>query len=199
MGRGEPAGALQSDAAPPNPHPCNHRYKANTASSARCAVPSQARKGPTGPQGLPVPTGVVNVAARVYNSSDTSLPIQIAGAPVKPLPFDRVSFDTAGLFDKSHPTRLRAPIAGVYLITANVSWQVGGIEGLNRRLRVRERPGRLAYLRRACASVSVGPRRRRSTPETALVHARRLAASRCPLQTGGPAESTSLGRDPVGE
>jgi hypothetical protein len=89
-------------------------------------------QGPTGPQGLPVPTGVVNVAARVYNSSDESLPIQIAGAPVKLLRFDRVSFDTAGLFNKSHPTRLRAPIAGVYLINANVSWEVSPIEGVNR-------------------------------------------------------------------
>jgi hypothetical protein len=48
------------------------------------------------------------------------------------LTFDRVSFDTAHLFDPSHPTRLKAPVAGVYLVTTNVSWQVAGTYGLNR-------------------------------------------------------------------
>ena len=73
-----------------------------------------------------------NIAARIYNSTDELVPLQIAGGPVMHLSFDRVSFDTANLYDPSHPTRLRAPIAGVYVINANVSWQVTGAFGLNR-------------------------------------------------------------------
>jgi hypothetical protein len=79
------------------------------------------------------PTSVLpNVAARIYNSTDEPVPLQIPGGPVMRLTFDRVSFDTAHLFDASHPTRLRAPIAGVYVINANVSWQVASTWGLNR-------------------------------------------------------------------
>lgn len=73
-----------------------------------------------------------NIAARIYNSTDEPVPLQIAGGPVKLLTFDRVSFDTAHLFDPSHPTRLRAPTTGVYVINANVSWQVTGTLGRNR-------------------------------------------------------------------
>jgi hypothetical protein len=78
------------------------------------------------------PSAMTNVTARIYNSTDEAIPLQIAGGPVTRLTFDRVSFDTANLFDPSHPTRLRAPIAGVYLINANVSWQVSSTSGLNR-------------------------------------------------------------------
>ena len=77
-------------------------------------------------------SAVPNVAARVYSSTDEPFPLQIAGGPVKRLTFDRVSFDTAGLFDAVHPTRLTAPVAGVYLITTNVSWQVSPASGNNR-------------------------------------------------------------------
>jgi hypothetical protein len=73
-----------------------------------------------------------NIAARIYNSTDEPMPLQIAGAPVKRLTFDRVSFDTDNLFDPSHPTALRAPITGVYVINANVSWQITGTAGHNR-------------------------------------------------------------------
>jgi hypothetical protein len=74
------------------------------------------------------PTSVLtNVAARIYNSTDEPV-----GRPVKLLTFDRVSFDTAHLFDPALPTRLRAPVGGVYLINANVSWQVASTWGLNR-------------------------------------------------------------------
>jgi hypothetical protein len=69
-----------------------------------------------------------NLAARIYNSADESVPI----GGVKLLSFDRVSFDTAHLFDQSHPTRLRAPVNGVYLITTNISWQITGTFGRNR-------------------------------------------------------------------
>ena len=79
------------------------------------------------------PTSVMpNVAARIYNSTDEPVPLQIPNGPVTRLTFDRISFDTAHLFDAAHPTRLRAPVAGVYLINANVSWQVAATYGLNR-------------------------------------------------------------------
>ncbi|HET8873693.1 MAG TPA: hypothetical protein VFM83_08405 [Gaiellaceae bacterium] len=77
-------------------------------------------------------TKAPNVAARIYSSSDQAIPIQIAGGPVKLLTFDRVSFDTAHLFDPTHPTRLRAPVTGIYLINANISWQVSSTSGRNR-------------------------------------------------------------------
>ena len=84
------------------------------------------------------PTSVApNIAARIYNSTDEQVPLQIAGGPVMRLSFDRVSFDTAGLFDPAHPTRLKAPVTGVYLISANVSWQVTwSPAGLNRAVTV---------------------------------------------------------------
>jgi hypothetical protein len=70
-----------------------------------------------------------NIAARIYNSADE--PVAIGS--VKTLTFDHVSFDTAHLFDPAHPTRLKAPVAGIYLINANVSWQVATpLDGLNR-------------------------------------------------------------------
>jgi hypothetical protein len=74
-----------------------------------------------------------NIAARIYNSTDESIPLQIANGPVTHLSFDRVSFDTAGLYDPAHPTRLRAPVTGIYLISTNVSWQITwSPSGLNR-------------------------------------------------------------------
>jgi hypothetical protein len=75
------------------------------------------------------PTSVMpNFAARIYNSADEAVPI----GGVKLLTFDRVSFDSAHLFDQSHPTRLKAPVNGVYLINANISWPITSTWGLNR-------------------------------------------------------------------
>ena len=90
--------------------------------------------GPTGATGATGPQGIQpNIAARIYNSTDETVPLQIAGGPVMRLSFDRVSFDTAGLFDPAHPTRLTAPVTGIYLISTNVSWQVTlSPSGLNR-------------------------------------------------------------------
>lgn len=80
-----------------------------------------------------IPRGAMpNVAARVYSSHDESSPLQIAGAPVKRVSFDSVSFDTAGMFKPSDPTRLTAPVDGIYLITTSISWQISGTSGLNR-------------------------------------------------------------------
>jgi hypothetical protein len=69
-------------------------------------------------------TKAPNIAARVYSSHDQLTPIQIAFGPVYRLTFDQVSFDTAHLFNPADPTRLKAPVAGIYLITTNVSWEV---------------------------------------------------------------------------
>jgi hypothetical protein len=73
-------------------------------------------------------------AARVYSSKDEPNRIQIAGGPVQRLSFDSVSFDTGHLFDARRPTDLTAPVAGVYLITTNVSWAIEptGPAGINR-------------------------------------------------------------------
>jgi hypothetical protein len=73
-----------------------------------------------------------NIAARVLSSRDTTLPTQIPFEPIRRVEFDRVSFDTARLFDGARPTRLTAPESGVYLITATVSWQETARAGINR-------------------------------------------------------------------
>jgi hypothetical protein len=72
-------------------------------------------------------TKAPNIAARVYNSTDEPI-----GGSVTLLTFDRVLVDTAQLFDPAHPTALKAPVAGIYLINANVSWQIAPATGLNR-------------------------------------------------------------------
>jgi hypothetical protein len=79
-------------------------------------------------------TKAPNVAARVYSSHDEPTKIQIGFGPVQQLTFDRVSFDTDNLFDPGHPSRLTAPVAGIYLITTSVSWAVEGtsLNGVNR-------------------------------------------------------------------
>lgn len=73
-----------------------------------------------------------NVAARVYRSTDQTVPTQIAFAPVMRVSFDRVSFDTANFFDPAHPTQLKVPVTGIYVVIATVYWQVWGTEGNNR-------------------------------------------------------------------
>ena len=73
-----------------------------------------------------------NVAARVYRSTDQIVPTQIAFAPVMRVVFDKVSFDTAHFFDTAHPTQLKVPVTGIYLVTATVFWQVWGTDGNNR-------------------------------------------------------------------
>jgi hypothetical protein len=75
-----------------------------------------------------------NIAARVFSSHDQLTHIQIAYGPVQRLTFDRISFDTAHMFDPDRPTQLEAPVAGIYLITTNVSWAVESnrLNGFNR-------------------------------------------------------------------
>lgn len=59
-------------------------------------------------------------AARVTNSVAQAA---MSVPTVNVLTFDSERFDTAGLHDSSaNPTRLTAPIAGLYVVTANVSW-----------------------------------------------------------------------------
>ena len=59
-------------------------------------------------------------AARVFRSTP-----QTVGAANTILSFDGERFDTANLHSPTaNPSRLRAPLAGVYLITANVNWDL---------------------------------------------------------------------------
>jgi hypothetical protein len=69
-------------------------------------------------------TKAPNVAARIYSDVDQAIP-NSAGGPTTPetfLHFSRAEFDTAGLFRSAAPDRLTVPVAGVYLISATVSW-----------------------------------------------------------------------------
>ena len=82
-----------------------------------------------------MPTSVMpDIAARVYSTRDQVTHIQIPFGPIYQLSFDAVSFDTAHMFDPTRPNALVAPTAGIYLITANVSWAVENtsLSGVNR-------------------------------------------------------------------
>jgi len=58
-------------------------------------------------------------AARLTNASDQAWPDQLSVTPVS---FDSEVYDTANMHDSAHPTRLTAPIDGVYLIGGSVTF-----------------------------------------------------------------------------
>ena len=65
-----------------------------------------------------------NIAARIWSSANQAIPSS-AGGPSTPetyLHFDRIAFDTAGLFNASAPDRLTVPVTGIYLVSATVYW-----------------------------------------------------------------------------
>jgi len=66
-------------------------------------------------------TKAPRIAARVYRTTD--LPVAPHLQNGIDVPFDGVRFDTAGLYDPANPTHLTAPVAGLYLISADVGWQ----------------------------------------------------------------------------
>jgi hypothetical protein len=60
-------------------------------------------------------------AARVYHSTNQSIP---GNAAFTTLTFDSERFDTADLHDgTTNPSRLTAPIAGLYLVSIDISWE----------------------------------------------------------------------------
>jgi hypothetical protein len=65
-------------------------------------------------------------AARVVNSSPASVSLP-TNTPTA-IPWTEADYDTDGLFDSAHPTRLNAPVDGTYLVTgiADVSASAGG-------------------------------------------------------------------------
>ncbi len=52
------------------------------------------------------------------------------------LRFGQVRFAQAGVYDSSVPTRLTAPVTGIYIVAANVAWAASG-DGAARRVRIR--------------------------------------------------------------
>jgi hypothetical protein len=65
-----------------------------------------------------------NIAARIWSSANQAIPSS-AGGPSTPetyLHFDRIAFDTAGLFNASAADRLTVPVTGIYLVSATVYW-----------------------------------------------------------------------------
>jgi len=61
-------------------------------------------------------------AAEVVIGPDTPIPTGV----VTKVAMSGVSYDTAGIFDAAQPTRLTAPVDGIYLITAGVKWRASG-------------------------------------------------------------------------
>lgn len=59
--------------------------------------------------------------ARIYRNSDLAVP---AGLPAGiDVPFEAASIDAGHLYDPASPTRLTAPVAGYYLVVADVGWE----------------------------------------------------------------------------
>ena len=78
---------------------------------------------PTLAAGAVHPSNVGGVpTARLTNSADQPWPNQLAVTPVS---FDTELFDNASMHDAAHPTRLTAPIDGIYLIGASATFGPG--------------------------------------------------------------------------
>ena len=58
-------------------------------------------------------------AAGLRNSTDTPIPFDDTSFK---LPFNTETFDSANLHNPAQPTRLTAPVTGVYVISAGVAW-----------------------------------------------------------------------------
>ena len=82
-----------------------------------------------------LPDGAVTTAKIIDGAVSTTKFAAIPGARVRsnatqpinsstltPLTFNTVDQNTGGVFDVAQPTRLTAPVAGTYVITASVSW-----------------------------------------------------------------------------
>jgi hypothetical protein len=66
-------------------------------------------------------TKAPRIVARIYRTTDLLVPAGLgAGIDVS---FDAVTFDTNHLYNPAFPTRLTAPVAGYYLIIADVGWE----------------------------------------------------------------------------
>lgn len=88
--------------------------------------------GPPGPQGEPGDVLTTEVpAARVHKSSSAEqvIPSGVCCGSSNPLGFDVEDFDTAGLHDGANPSRLTAPIDGIYQVSAGVIWRPGSSGG----------------------------------------------------------------------
>ncbi len=64
------------------------------------------------------PKGGIVPAATIYNTSNPSI---TSGTSTVVL-FDSVRFDTAGMWDRTDPNRLKARVEGLYLCIANIEY-----------------------------------------------------------------------------
>lgn len=61
-------------------------------------------------------------SARVFNNASVSIPNNVHTA----IAFNSERWDTTGFHNAINPSRLTAPVAGVYSMVANVAWAAGG-------------------------------------------------------------------------
>jgi hypothetical protein len=66
-------------------------------------------------------TKAPRIVARIYRTTDLPVPAGLSSG--MDVPFDAVTFDTDHLYNPAFPTRLTAPVAGFYLIIADVGWE----------------------------------------------------------------------------
>jgi hypothetical protein len=75
-------------------------------------------------------------AAEVFVGPDTPIPTGV----VTKVAMSGATYDTAGIFDDAQPTRLTAPVDGIYLVTAGVKWRASG-GGTQRFATLRDKTG----------------------------------------------------------
>ena len=105
---------------------------ANGSIGASKLAPNSIGKGQIAPGGVgasELASGAVGVAelaplpgARVYRSA----PIAIANGQVTELPMTDAAYNQGGVWATNQPTRLTAPVTGVYQVTASVVFQSNG-------------------------------------------------------------------------
>jgi hypothetical protein len=83
----------------------------------------QGDAGPKGDDGPPGPPGPAGPATRVTHSSGSPQAIQSGVATA--IVFNAEDFDTADMHSPGSPTRLAAPAAGKYMVTAGITWPGG--------------------------------------------------------------------------
>lgn len=72
----------------------------------------------------------LGIRAKLDNNVAPFNNITIPNNTLTALTIDNLVYDTGGFYSASHPTRLTAPVAGLYLIRGEVSWSNSTVTGI---------------------------------------------------------------------
>ena len=81
----------------------------------------------------------------------------IATNTLTPLAFNTVDLNTGSVFDVAQPTRLTAPVAGTYVITASISWANSALGIRELHIRLNGGPTNLAVVSDAPTALNTAP------------------------------------------